>query len=129
MLKTRMEQVIDCSDWDDLVMETYGRPYCFQQQDDCKPRGNVYLEVPADPCDYDRETIPEKVNGAIMGVSFKAWLERDPKQKLSNPDDQNDWSVGMWWERNFYPEISMVANDLHKKGLIEAGEYTIKIDW
>jgi hypothetical protein len=62
-------------------------------------------------------------------VSFKSWLERDPKQKLSNPRDQNDWSLGMWWERNFYPNVDMVINDLHSKGLLEAGEYTINIDW
>jgi hypothetical protein len=35
----------------------------------------------------------------------------------------------MWWERNFYPVIEMVGNDLHRKGLIKAGEYTIDVDW
>lgn len=35
----------------------------------------------------------------------------------------------MWWVRNFYPDVNMVANDLYEKGLLEAGEYLINIDW
>jgi hypothetical protein len=35
----------------------------------------------------------------------------------------------MWWERNFYPDIQIVANDLHSKDLLEAGTYIIEIDW
>jgi len=35
----------------------------------------------------------------------------------------------MWWERNFYPDVEMIANDLHKRGILEAGEYVIDIDW
>ena len=35
----------------------------------------------------------------------------------------------MFWERNFYPHVEMVMNDLHAKGLVEAGEYVIDIDW
>ena len=33
------------------------------------------------------------------------------------------------WERNFYPNIQAVANDLYKKGLLETGDYWIDIDW
>lgn len=62
-----------------------------------------------------------------MWVSFSAWLARDPCQKLVN--SKYDWETFMWWERNFYPHISMIANDLHSKGLLEAGEYAIDIDW
>jgi hypothetical protein len=35
----------------------------------------------------------------------------------------------MWWDRNFYPNLQMVANDLHEKGLLAAGDYIISIDW
>jgi hypothetical protein len=35
----------------------------------------------------------------------------------------------MWWGRNFYPELSVVVNDLHAKGLLDEGEYEIDIDW
>ena len=130
MLKVKRKKVIDSFDFDKLVQETYGRPYTFQQQDGCKERQNVGITVPVQhPEDYDNDTVPEVVNHSDMGVSFKAWLERDPKQKLTNKGDRDDWSLGLWWDRNFYPNVDMVLNDLHSKGLIEAGDYTINIDW
>lgn len=130
MLKTKKVNVIDNSDWDDLVSETYGRPYCFQQQDGCKQRQHVSISVPVEhPEDYENDTVPEVVNHSEMGVSFKAWLERDPKQQLSSKDVQDSWSLGLWWERNFYPNVDMIINDLHSKGLLEAGDYEIDIDW
>ena len=102
----------------------------FINQDGCKERGIEYITVPCEEEeDYENDTIPEIVNGEKMGVSFKAWLERDPQQKLSNPEDQQEWSLGLWYDRNFYPHISMIINDLYSKGLIEAGEYIIDIDW
>lgn len=128
-MKTKTTQVIEVDDWDELVKNTYGRIYNFQQQDDCKSRGVTHITVPCEPCDYENDTIPEIVNGAKMGVSFKAWLERDITQRLTNIGDQDEYSLELWWERNFYPHVSMIINDLHEKGLIEAGEYLIEIDW
>ena len=128
-MKIKTEQVIECSDWDKLVMDTYKRPYCFQQQDDCKDRGREEISVPEEPYDYERDSVPERANDSLMGVSFKAWLKRDPKQILSYNDIQVSYGISIWWERNFYPHISMIINDLHEKGLLEAGEYSIKIDW
>jgi hypothetical protein len=130
MIKFKNIKTIDVSDWDDLVQKTYGRPYSFQQQDGCKERQTVHISVPVKNYeDFKNDAIPEIVNGNKMGVSFKAWLERDPKQLLSNKDYQSSWSLGLWWDRNFYPHVEMIINDLHSKGLIEAGEYVIDIDW
>lgn len=129
MLKYSNKKVIDCSDWDDLVQETYGKIYCFQQQEGCQSRGVVNITIPS-KWDNDagmHDSIPEVVNGEEMGVKFHVWLARDPKQPLA--DGRDDYGVGMFWERNFYPDLQTVANDLHKKGLIEAGDYTINIDW
>lgn len=129
MIKIKTKQCIDVGDWDNLVQSTYGRPYNFQQQDGCKERGTEHLTVPSKYADdFDRDTIPEEVNGDEMGVSFAAWLARDPKQPL-NCENQQPWHVQLFWERNFYPDIQMVANDLHAKGLLPAGEYVIDIDW
>lgn len=128
MFKYSNIRQISVQDWDDLVQETYGRPYNFQQQDDCKERGIHYITVPVkNPEDYENDTVPEVVNHEEMGVSFKAWLERDSKQPLPNRDD--NFGLGLWWERNFYPNIDMIINDLHEKGLIEEGKYQINIDW
>ncbi|MCV6900900.1 hypothetical protein OE165_28100, partial [Escherichia coli] len=74
------------NDWNDLVEKTYGRVYCFQQQDGgCKDRGLSYITIPSEAYDdFENDTIPEVVNGDEMGVSFKAWLERDPNKKLNS---------------------------------------------
>ena len=128
-MKVKNVKIIEVSDWDELVSKTYGRKYSFQQQDDCKDRGVEHIRVSCQPQDYENDTVPEIVNCKEMGVSFKAWLERDPKQKLTNPDDQEQYCLDLWWERNFYPHVSMIINDLHKRGLLEEGEYSIEIDW
>lgn len=121
-------KMIEVSDWDKLVTETYGKPYNFQQQDGCQSRGIFHLTIPSEyACDDEmNDEIPEIINGEIMGVKFKKWLERDPNQPVAG---RTDYGIGLWWDRNFYPDIHTVANDLHKRGLIEAGEYSIEIDW
>jgi len=127
-IRTRTEKVIDSFDWDKLVVETYGRPYCFQQQNGCQDRGVFHFKVP-DVCDdLKRDTVPEEINHEEMGVSFPAWLKRDPKTPLGDGTTE-EWGIDMWWERNFYPDIQMVANDLHAKGLLDAGAYALEIDW
>jgi len=128
-LEVKKVNMIDFSDWDKLVEETYGRKYSFQQQDGCKDRGTVELIVPQECNDVENDTVPEIVNHNDMGVSFKAWLARDPKKQLPNKEDKDSFSLNLWWERNFYPDVQMVANDLHAKGLLEAGKYLINIDW
>lgn len=127
-MKIRTEKVIDVSEWDALVKKTYGRPYSFQQQDGCRNRGVFRFSVPAasEIDDLMPTSVPEVVNGEEMGVSFAAWLNRDPKAPIEN---ERDYALELWWDRNFYPDIQMVANDLHAKGLLEAGDYTIDIDW
>lgn len=121
--------MIDVSDWDQLVSDTYGRPYNFQQQDGCKDRGTFGMTIPSD-CSEDidmPDSIPEKINGDGMGVNFKAWLKRDPKKAIGH--ENGACSISLFWDRNFYPDVHEVANDLHKKGLIDAGDYIIDIDW
>lgn len=131
-LRTNTRKTINLREWNSFVEEVYGRPYDFQQQDGCKSRGIYEFTVPTNPSEYppddfENDRIPEVVNHEEMGVSFKAWLARDPKQLLSS--QQDPWDLTLWWSCHFYPAIKMVANDLHKRGLLEAGEYTILIDW
>jgi hypothetical protein len=127
MIKIQTRQVIDMSDWDNLVVKTYRRPYCFQQQDGCKDRGNFFISIPDATEDYDKDSVPDVINGREMGVSFEAWLARDPKEWNGKTQDRQ--FLDMFWERNFYPDVQMIANDLHDKGLIPAGNYVIEIDW
>lgn len=129
MLKYSTKKIIDVNDWDNLVEKTYGKTYCFQQQDGCQDRGIINLTIPTDYDNDDQmnDSIPEEINGEEMGVKFAVWLARDPKQLFANGIDGN--YISMFWERNFYPELQTIANDMFKKGLIEAGNYCIDIDW
>ncbi len=131
MLKYNTKKVIEVSDWDNLVEKTYNKPYSFQQQEGCQERGNVSITINKEEVEdeFTNDTLPEKVNGEEMGVSFSAWLDRDPKQKLNNPEYQEDYCTILFWERNFYPSLQVIANDLCRKGLIEEGDYAINIDW
>lgn len=126
--------LIDVMEWDELVESTYGKPYSFQQQDGCKERGIYFLKVPckyAEKFDVENETVTEEVNHPEMQVSFKAWLERNPTKRLDtkNQYGKTSYRLETWWHRNFYPAVEMLANDLHQKGLLPAGEYIINIDW
>ena len=134
MLKYTTIKVISLRDFDSLVRNTYNKPYSFQQQMGCQPRGMFDISVPCEWAEDDEEemndSIPEKVNGDEMGVKFQVWLDRDPKQPLKDEESgTQDWRIDMFWARNFYPSIYTLVNDLHSKGLIETGEYSIKIDW
>lgn len=127
MLKTKNIRMVSVQDWDELVVKTYARPYSLQQQDGCKSRGVEHVKVPSKAYDFENDTVPEKINGDEMGVSFKSWVERDPSEWNGEAGDHD--FLDLFWERNFYPSVEMIANDLHAKGLLEAGEYTIEIDW
>jgi len=126
-MKYTTTKIISLQDWDAYVEETYGRPYSFQQQDGCRERGTYRIMVPGEAEDFERDSIPEGVNGEEMGVSFAAWLARDPVEPIEG--QEYNFERKLWWGRNFYPDVQMIANDLHSRGLLEAGEYTIKIDW
>jgi hypothetical protein len=133
MLQSKSIKMIEVSDWDKLVKDTYGKVYSFQQQDDCKERGVFRFSVPVDKYEMEEQEeymsseIEEKVNGSEMGVKFEKWLERSPEQPLG--EDKTQWMIDMFWERNFYPSVLTLINDLYEKGLIEEGEYGINIDW
>lgn len=134
MLNIKPAKHISMQDWNETVEATYGRIYNLQQQDGCMARGLVEITVPnpdaALEYDYENDSVPEEVNGDEMGVSFAAWLARDPNQPLDSEDEwDRNHGLSLFWKRNFYPSLDMVANDLYEKGLIPAGEYTIVIDW
>jgi hypothetical protein len=129
MLKTKTVKQVSVQDWDEFVSSTYGKPYVFQQQDGCKERGTEEITVPEVyvDCDYEETEIPFEVNGREMGVSFETWLNTAPEETAKHFG--SDWENNLFWERNFYPEVRMIANDLHSRGLLEPGEYSIVIDW
>lgn len=133
MLEYATVKMVNLYSWDKLVQQTYGKPYSFQQQEGCKDRGTHTLVV---PCDYANEMdagmpddIPFEINGDEMGVKFSTWLKTTPEDINRDHPENYPGANRLFWDRNFYPDVSILANDLYDKGLIEAGTYVIKIDW
>lgn len=123
-------KLIEESDWNDLVTKTYGKVYKLQQQDGCMDRQLLTIEIPFDnSCEEEEmnDNISDDHQDPNMGVKFQTWLDRDPKKPLEH--QQYDWELNTHWQRRFYPNLQTIANDLHSKGLIEAGEYSINVDW
>ena len=130
MLKYKTKKIIDSNDLDDLIRETYGKPYCFQQQDGGKNRGIEYITVPViNPDYYTNTSLKFEINGNDRGVSFDTWLKTTVKEVNELHPEEYSGQNDLWWERNFYPYVDMIINDLYEKGLVEEGDYAIEIDW
>lgn len=127
MLKVQNTKLVTVGSWDSLVEKTYGKPYNFQQQDGCKERGIHHITIPQQCEDMYEDVKPEEIDLKLEGVNFEVW-NSIPVEKFEAMRGTNQ-SHDLFWGRNFYPDVQMVANDLHAKGLIEAGEYAIEIDW
>jgi len=128
--------MVECAEWDRLVTDVYCRIYNFQQQEGCRNRGTFALNVPEKYPEMDEcypESIPEVVNGDEMGVKFVNWLARSPTEWLGvdvvDESTMEHFHLRLFWERNFYPDVMTLANDLHTKGFLDSGEYVINIDW
>jgi len=109
--------LIDSSELDKLVKDTYEKPYCFQQQDGCKGRGTWEFSL---PIEYPEDYINDEVNfdNDEMGVSFSSWLATPPESFKE-----------IYWERNLYPAAEILLQDMHLKGVLPEGDYLIRIDW
>ena len=136
MLKSSTTKIVELHDWDQLVKETYNRPYSLQQQDGCMERQTIFLTIPdfeeekfvkEHLSKYIHDDIPEEINGNTMEVTLESWLKRDPSLRTENI--KSNFDNQLFWHRNFYPHLQILANDLYKRGLIESGEYGIVIDW
>jgi len=114
MLKYRTQRVISLRDWDQLVKDTYGKEYAFQQQDGCRERQQYHITIPSP---WTNDSMQDEPRKNAQGVKFSVWLEEDP-----------NWSR-LDIIRNFYPDVETLANDLFSKGLIEEGSYVIDVDW
>jgi len=102
MIKTKNVKIIDVSDWDELVSNTYGKPYSFQQQDGCQPRGMVNITIPYESYseEYMNDKVIEVINGENRtGVKFDVWLKRDPNAPL-NPSKQELKKCNYYWGKN-----------------------------
>lgn len=129
MLRIQNKKVVEVSEWDRLVEEVYGKPYNFQQQDGCKSRGTHDLGVPTgwETTGDDEEY---ELDGNWDYVPLKVWISKDPKTFPEGEEyDKYEWQRNIFWERDFYPDIDEIADDLYKRGLLKEGSYLINIDW
>lgn len=73
----------------------------------------------------DIEAYEALKNSSISNKSFY-----DP----NNESNKKSREVGgllntLWWEREFYPDLNELLDDMLSRGLIEEGEYEMEIDW
>lgn len=122
-IPVRTERVIEADDWNALVEDVYGRPYCLQWQGGCWRSGPFRFSVPGEAEDFTRDSISNSIKGDKSGVSFKAWKSRHPKASVGGRFD--DWYVRLFWHMRFFPEFQTLANDLYRLGKIDSGSYTI----
>lgn len=122
MIPFKVVKMIDVKDFDRLVEDTYKKPYTLQLQELSKSPLRIVVPDP-DAEDYENNATPTIYN-QLIGVSFKKWLETDPATNL--PGDYHGFYTKSWWEYSFFPNLGIVINDLHAKGLLDEGEYYIK---
>lgn len=108
-------------EWDDLVTSTYNKPYSFLRQEGYRDRGIYPFCVPIEYIEDYEDHEYDGIEDDLMGVSFKSWLNAD----LSNLSFQEK----RFCETKFFPNVSMIIEDLYKKGILKEGEYIINIDW
>lgn len=109
------------SELSELVRETYGRPYRLQQQGDCMAQDSML-----------RATVPDDGWFSIDDEPhFEEWKARDVNLQPEGVADwsEHSWRRDLWWDRKFYPHYQVVLNDLHARGLLEAGDYVIHVYW
>lgn len=108
MIESKQVGLIWEKSFNDLVVDTYERPYVFQQQRMLGQDSIFLFDVPS-PSTED-------------AFNFAQWV-------AAPPPNVSDWRERLRWEREFYPPFEDLINDLHQRGLIAAGNYALHIWW
>ena len=110
--------VLHESEFSDLVRQTFERPYSLQQQGDMHSQESfVRFDVPADREEEEH----------WQAVSMEEWLAATPP----DPEDRSmeAFTDRLRWDREFYPQLDSVANELHARGQLDAGTYVLHVWW
>jgi hypothetical protein len=126
-MKVSKKLFIDVDDWNDFVESVYGRPYSFEKQEGGRERGVYLFSVPTYFKDYKDDSVEDR--HCSWGVSFEAWKNADPSSNPLDVECVYDWRIKLAWKRSFYPDVTMVINDLYSRGLLDEGDYVINLDW
>jgi hypothetical protein len=103
-----------------LVSETYGRPYQLQQQDNCMGQDEI-----------ERVTVPDEGIDIDDDARFAEWRDADVPDPVGvlHGETRWDWEVELYWQREYYPPLQELVNDLHERGLLPQGDYVIHASW
>ena len=107
--------VLHESEFSNLVRQTFERPYSLQQQGDMHSQESfIRFDVPAE-LEWEHEP------------SLETWL-------ATTPPDPEDHSMAAFtnrlrWDREFYPDLQDIANELHARGQLDAGTYVLHVWW
>lgn len=92
-----------------------------------------------DPVEYPtfQEWLDRDVNEPVPDASTDFWVKHSnedpqiPKPYIPPAEDRLPGGLihDLWWTRNFFPPLGEVINDLHKRGLLQEGEYRIHAWW
>lgn len=111
------------AEFSQLVRDTYGRPYQLQQQDGCLGQETIVsVKVPDKPRTW-------LADDAGRPPTLEVWVAATPPEPMTDAWDGDLHREHLRWHREFYPELQDVVNDLHRRGLMAAGEYVIHIWW
>ncbi|WP_043736189.1 hypothetical protein [Nocardia asiatica] len=103
--------LIDENTFSALVSHLHARPYRLQQQGDGLPQNTIVkITVPALEHDWP-------------GIPLAEWAAT-PIGDYTYP-----WQAETHWEREYYPCLEDVVNDLHARGLLAAGNYALHVRW
>lgn len=120
-------RVIENYKWSEFISSVYNLPYNYQQQNECQ-NTNFEFNIPNDLEEEDlgSDSIPYEVNGKDECVKFDVWVNSKLEDISKNFEYESDAVI--FYNRNFYPSIFQILNDLYNRGLIEEGDYLIRID-
>lgn len=120
-LKFKQINQIDSGDFDKFIRSFYKKPYCIQQQNGCMSRGAIEFSIPLINDDSILFNV-ELFDYLDDLPSLQEWLLKDPSEKV-----EGITFLDIYWERDFYPKLSEILNDLYEKQKIVEGDYQIVI--
>ena len=110
--------VIHESDFSEFVAEGYGRPFCWQQM------------VLAGQDSFHEFDIFPPVGGDEDWVSTYAQPQLDEwLAAWANMPEGEPWLMKMNAERDHVIDLNVLTWDLHRRGLLAAGTYLMKVGW
>lgn len=109
--------VIHESDFSEFVAEVYGRPFCWQQMQMAGQDSYQEFDVPDQGDDTEWVT-------TYAQPQLDEWLAA-----WANMPQRESWLMKINAERDHVIDLDVLTWDLHRRGLLAAGTYLMKVWW